>query len=85
MDLFLKESPFDHISIWNPAITKELLMRFGFRVKRIRVTGHHAERFPGLSKIKSKSGYKIMNLISRVLSLGDTFEVYAEKMKEIDG
>ncbi len=85
MDLFLKESPFDHISIWNPAITKELLMRFGFRVKRIRVTGHHAERFPGLSKIKSKSGYKIMNLISRALSLGDTFEVYAEKMKEIDG
>ena len=85
MELFLKESPFDHISVWNPAITTKLLMRFGFRVKRIRVTGHHAERFPGLSKIKSKSGYKIMNFISRALKLGDTFEVYAEKMKEIDG
>ena len=84
MDLFLKESPLDHISIWNPAITTELLMRFGFRVKRIRITGHHAERFPGLSNIKSKSGYKIMNFISKVLGLGDTFEVYAEKMKEID-
>lgn len=85
MELFLKETPFDHISVWNPAITTKLLMRFGFRVKRIRVTGHHAERFPGLSKIKSKSGYKIMNFISKALNLGDTFEVYAEKMKEIDG
>ena len=85
MDFFLGESPSDHISIWNPVITKKLLMRFGFRVKRIQVTGHHAERFPGLSKIKSKSGYKMVNFISKVFSLGDTFEVYAEKVKDING
>lgn len=85
MDLFLKKSPPDHISIWNPEMTTEILKRFGFKVKQIRVTGHHAERFPGFSKIKSKPGYEIMNFVSKVLGLGDTFEVYAVKMKEIDG
>jgi 2-polyprenyl-3-methyl-5-hydroxy-6-metoxy-1,4-benzoquinol methylase len=84
MDLFLNKSPSDHISVWNPVITSKVLSRFGFKVKQIRVTGHHPERFPGFSKIKSKSGYTIVNFISKVFSLGDTFEVYAEKMKEIN-
>ena len=84
MNLFLNNSPSDHISVWNPAITSKVLARFGFKVKQIRVTGHHPERFPGFSKIKSKSGYTIVNFISKVLSLGDTFEVYAEKMKGIN-
>lgn len=84
MDLFLNKSPSDHITVWNPAITSKVLTRFGFKVKRIKVTGHHSERFPGFSKIESKSGYTIVNFISKVLNLGDTFEVYAEKMKEIN-
>lgn len=85
MERFLKKSPVDHISIWNPETADKILRRFGFEIKRVRVTGHHAERFPGFSKLKSKSGYKIMNFISRILKLGDTFEIYAQKMKECDG
>lgn len=81
---FLNNSPVDHITIWNPKISFRVLKRYGFKIKRIRITGHHPERFSGKSGIKSKSGYKIVKILSRLFRLGDTFEVYAVKVKEID-
>ena len=84
MEVFLNSSPLDHITIWNPEISEVVLNRYGFKIKKIRITGHHGERFPGFSGIKSKLGYKILNYLSRLFNLGDTFEVYAEKIKELD-
>lgn len=84
MTAFLKNSPMDHITIWNPEISSIVLKRYGFKIKKIRITGHHPERFPLNSGKKSGPGYKILNLISNLFKLGDTFEVYAVKMKEID-
>jgi 2-polyprenyl-3-methyl-5-hydroxy-6-metoxy-1,4-benzoquinol methylase len=84
MRIFLSNSPLDHITIWNPKTAAVVLKRFGFKIKRIRITGHHSERIKGFSKIKSKTVHRILNFCSRFFSLGDTFEVYAEKIKEID-
>jgi len=83
-DEFLNNSPFDHITVWNPDITVGVLSRFGFKVKRIRITGHHPERFSSFSLFKTKLGYNIFIIISKIFGLGDTFEVYAEKMKELN-
>jgi len=74
---FYRNSPNDHFSVWDPASAKSLLEKYGFIVKRVRVTGHHPERFPdGISKIV---GERIRGMLSRALCLGDTFEAYAEK------
>lgn len=81
---FFKNSPSDHITIWNPKISPSVLKRYGFKIKTIRITGHHPERFHGYSGLKSKLGYNILNILSKLLKLGDTFEVYAVKIKEID-
>jgi 2-polyprenyl-3-methyl-5-hydroxy-6-metoxy-1,4-benzoquinol methylase/spore coat polysaccharide biosynthesis predicted glycosyltransferase SpsG len=81
---FLNESPLDHITIWSPGISENVLKRYGFKIKGIKITGHHPERFPFLDKIKLKFGYRLVNQLSRLFKLGDTFEVYAVKVKEID-
>ncbi|MDR0551146.1 MAG: methyltransferase domain-containing protein [Spirochaetaceae bacterium] len=78
---FLAASPTDHWSIWKPAACRRLLAHFGFRVKKIRITGHHPERFPGAGAFvkKHKTLYYIILAVSKLFRLGDTFEVYAEK------
>ncbi|MCL2093436.1 MAG: class I SAM-dependent methyltransferase [Treponema sp.] len=80
---FLKSSPPDHWTIFNPRLCKALLGRWGFKVKKIVITGHHPERFPLVGSLlgSGKKGllYKVMLGISRVFGLGDTFEVYAAK------
>ncbi len=73
---FLAASPADHFTVWTPRLTGPLLRRFGFRLKRLRVTGHHPERFPGRLPARLALG------CSRLLRLGDTFEAYAVKMGE---
>ena len=82
--LFFKNSPADHISVWNPKISNKILTRFGFKIRRFRITGHHAERFLPFPLFKTKLWYSIFVIISRIFGLGDTFEVYAEKMKELN-
>jgi 2-polyprenyl-3-methyl-5-hydroxy-6-metoxy-1,4-benzoquinol methylase len=66
---FLRNSPGDHWTIWDPRRCKKMLAAYGFKVKKIVVTGHHPERFN--------------KMISRVLGLGDTFECYAIKVKSL--
>ncbi len=84
MSSFLLKSPMDHITIWNPKIADIVLRRYGFKIKKIRITGHHPERFSDFSKKNFSFINKIFYIISKIFKLGDTFEVYAVKVKEID-
>ncbi len=82
---FFERSPEDHFTVWEPSRAKGILKAYGFRVERIRVTGQHPERLPGLRYLASKAGRNPLDRalaalgtrISRSLGLGDTFEVYA--------
>lgn len=76
---FLDKSPKDHYSIWFPRSARKILSLYGFKVRRIRVSGHHPERF--IAGLKNTSLlYKIVLALSRIFRMGDTFEVYAVKV-----
>ena len=78
---FLRNSPADHVTVWTPLVTRRVLRRFGFRTVRTVVTGHHPERFPGCARVRRGSLlYRVLLEISRMLRLGDTFEVYARRV-----
>ncbi|MDR2134137.1 MAG: class I SAM-dependent methyltransferase [Treponema sp.] len=76
--LFFEKSPQDHYTIWDPRSAPRVLARFGLRIKKIRFTGHHPERFPRFMRLLFRQ--QGCALISRLFGLGDTFEVYAEKL-----
>jgi 2-polyprenyl-3-methyl-5-hydroxy-6-metoxy-1,4-benzoquinol methylase len=83
-DGFFLRSPEDHFTLWEPSTAKGILKAYGFRVERIRITGHHPERLPGLRFLASRERFGIMGilagigrLVSRAFALGDTFEIYA--------
>ena len=81
---FLKESPADHFTIFSPRGLRKILEGYGLDLRRIRVTGHHPERFPGVlgrAAARSSAAYRCIAAISRLLRLGDTFEAYAVKGK----
>ncbi|MDZ7792330.1 MAG: class I SAM-dependent methyltransferase [Spirochaetia bacterium] len=94
---FLEQSPRDHHTVWSPAIARRVLPRFGFKIRKVRVTGHHPERFPliGTAGVQHKNARKTvqdtartllfspLGWVSRGARLGDTFELYAEKVSEI--
>jgi len=77
---FLERSPADHWTIWSPAAARKALTAAGFTVKKVINSGHHPERFPVLGKfarnVKSPL-YWLLLAVSKIFSLGDTFEVYA--------
>jgi len=77
LNRFLKASPRDHFTVWSPRTARATLKEFGFSVKKIRVAGHHPERFPHMSRKRAGMLYTLLMLLSRLLKLGDTFEVYA--------
>ncbi len=74
---FLESSPDDHFTIWNIKTACCLLPQYGFRIIRVRSTGHHPERFPRFLEITA--GRMFLGVISRIFRLGDTFEIYAVK------
>jgi 2-polyprenyl-3-methyl-5-hydroxy-6-metoxy-1,4-benzoquinol methylase len=79
---FFERSPDDHWTILGPGRVASILKRFGLRVMRIRITGHHPERF---GKVPARPGslkFRFFGLVSRIFALGDTFECYAVKEKE---
>jgi 2-polyprenyl-3-methyl-5-hydroxy-6-metoxy-1,4-benzoquinol methylase/ribosomal protein S27AE len=79
---FLQNSPGDHFTIFAPRGLRKLLSGYGLELRRIRVTGHHPERFPGLiGRVadKSSGAFGLVRAMSRLLGLGDTFEAYAVK------
>lgn len=82
LGLFLEKSPGDHVTIFSPRGLARLLSSYGLELRRVRVTGHHPERFPGaLGKAAraSAAAARILTFTSKALGLGDTFEAYAVK------
>lgn len=75
---FWADSPQDHFTVWNPSMTRKLLRRYGFKVKRILPASFHPERFPGA--LASKFLRPLTRLFNRVFQLGDTMEVYATRI-----
>jgi SAM-dependent methyltransferase len=81
--LFLDASPPDHFAVFSPVRLEKILASYGFELRRVRVTGHHPERFPGLAgKVAhgSRAARRMLACASRILGLGDTFEAYAVKV-----
>ena len=74
---FFESSPPDHFTVLSPAIVRRMLPRFGFEPIRIRSTGHHPERFPFFGRFRLL--HPLLAASSRILRLGDTFEVYARR------
>jgi len=85
---FLKSSPEDHWTVWSPGVCRRILKQYGFRLRKIVVTGHHPERFPFLGRFiqpDKKGGlgsllFHLLLFISRLFGLGDTFEAYGIKI-----
>lgn len=82
-DTFFAQSPSDHYTLWEPSRTASILKKYGFEVQRIVSTGIHPERFP-CARQKDWSAksvqYRALRTASRVMKLGDTFEVYCKKL-----
>jgi 2-polyprenyl-3-methyl-5-hydroxy-6-metoxy-1,4-benzoquinol methylase/spore coat polysaccharide biosynthesis predicted glycosyltransferase SpsG len=79
---FLSISPADHFTVFSPHRLGEILARYGLVLRRIRVTGHHPERFPGAIGAAARRwrfAYRLVAGVSRIVRLGDTFEAYAVK------
>jgi SAM-dependent methyltransferase len=76
---FFERNPSDHVSVWTAASARAVLRRYGFRLRKIRVTGHHPERFPGNPAPESLLG-RLLLRVSKLFRLGDTFEAYAVKI-----
>lgn len=79
---FYERSPDDHFTVWDPRLAAGILKRRGFALERIRVTGHHPERFSGVPDKPSSPLFKAVGLWSRLRGLGDTFECYARKLPD---
>ena len=76
-ELFYRQSPKDHFTLWDPKSAERVLSVYGFKIRKIRITGHHPERFPRF--MIRVFGYYLCGIISKIFRLGDTFEVYADK------
>jgi SAM-dependent methyltransferase/spore coat polysaccharide biosynthesis predicted glycosyltransferase SpsG len=82
---FLEKSPEDHFTLWSPGICRRILARYGFTLKKIRISGHHPERFfPGNRFRRGGLPWKLLLLMSHLFGLGDTFECYAVKGRNYD-
>ncbi len=83
---FFQQSPSDHFTLWEPARAASILRRYGFKVVKIVYTGHHPERFPKLARAHARpTGFRfsLFNAVSHFFGLGDTFEVYCKKEKDV--
>ena len=81
---FFEQSPSDHYTLWEPSRADSILRKYGFKVCRIVPTGIHPERFPIAKKngwTKENFQFKFLESASKMLKLGDTFEVYCKKIK----
>ncbi|HEQ70958.1 MAG TPA: methyltransferase domain-containing protein, partial [Spirochaetia bacterium] len=74
---FCAASPDDHATVWTPRGARSVLARFGFSVRAVRSTGHHPERF--WKRLRGGIPAAVVGFFSRLLCLGDTFELYAVK------
>lgn len=88
---FFARSPVDHVTLWEPSRVRGILKAHGFRVEKIRVTGHHPERIPIFRRLVACGGGlgtlggALGSAFSRLFGLGDTFEVYASRESAGEG
>ena len=84
---FFSQSPDDHYTLWEPVRAASILRQYGFKVIKTVSTGHHPERFPQLAKRKGQkiSSFEVslFTAASHFFALGDTFEVYCKKERDI--
>lgn len=81
---FFQNSPADHYSLWEPNRVSSILKKYGFKIEKILSTGHHPERFPNLAGSKPNSlKWAFYTVASHFFGLGDTFEVYCRKERDI--
>jgi len=78
---FLHHSPEDHFVIYTPKGIKQILKRYGFSLKKVRITGHHPERISRRAQ-SNRLVYNLLLSFSKLFRLGDTFEIYAERKAE---
>ena len=84
LSLFLENSPPDHYTVWPLRSVAPVLARFGLELRKIVVTGHHGERFPWPGRLRPDSPVTSgLSRLSRLLRLGDTFEAYAVKVRDL--
>ncbi|MDR1389151.1 MAG: methyltransferase domain-containing protein [Treponema sp.] len=76
-NVFLEKSPSDHWTLWSRRFCGRILGRFGFTPVQTVSIGHHPERFPGGAAARFPRA--LLDRVSRVCGLGDSFEVYAVK------
>ena len=85
---FLNTNPLDHYTVWSPYSARRLLAEYGFRIKAVKCPVIHPERFLGgdgwhkLPAPLKKAAGVIIGAAGRLFRLGDTFEVYAIKMRD---
>ncbi|MDR0497505.1 MAG: methyltransferase domain-containing protein [Treponema sp.] len=84
---FLKNSPPDHWTVWSHRSCRKIFKQYGFRLRKIVVTGHHPERFPLMGRFVDPSNnsplYRLLLFVSRLFRLGDTFEAYGVKSRRL--
>lgn len=84
---FFAQSPDDHYTLWEPARTASILQKYGFKLIKTVSTGHHPERFPQLARRKGQKinsfEVSLFTAASHFFALGDTFEVYCKKERDI--
>lgn len=81
-DSFFEQSPSDHFTIWELGRARAILARYGFEICRVVSTGIHPERYPLVKRKNIKKGsftFKVLGTYSKVMKLGDTFEIYCRK------
>ncbi|MCK5095590.1 MAG: hypothetical protein KAR18_12730, partial [Spirochaetes bacterium] len=78
---YINQHPPDHYFDTNIRNLKKFLRKYGFKKKKICVTGIHPERFFGKLGVKRSGGLLnyIYTVCAKIFKLGDTFEYYGVK------
>lgn len=78
---YVAKHPGDHYRIFSPAFLKRVLKRNGFKNIRFRITGIHLTRMGIPEKVRNnRAAAAALTWLAKLLKLGDTFEIYAQKM-----
>lgn len=78
-EAFYAASPDDHRVILSPGAMRAMLAKYGFRLKKTVITGHHPERVKFFEERIRGGRHALGMFASRLFRLGDTFEAYAVK------
>jgi len=78
---YINQHPPDHYFDTSIRNLKKFLRKYGFKKKKICVTGIHPERFFGKLGVKRSSGIlnSVYTVCAKIFKLGDTFEYYGVK------